>query len=345
MSCTSTALRGSALAALLASILTTPIHAPRAQEPASIAWRTDFEAARAEATAARSPLWVQFTGSWCGYCVKMERDVFSHPDIVKIGNERFIPVKLQADVYAELAAAHGLEGLPATVLIAPSGRVVAKNEGYIEVEELAKMLAQAAPEPAIRVAEARPGESTQPVGDAVAASSRTTTLKVADRAAAGRPGKKPPLDVDAERTQAELQTRPAVGGFCPVALVRDRTLIAGSDTIQAEFEGMIYRFSTAERRAVFLANPLRYVPVDRGRCSVRWIDDGEAIEGDPRCGAIYRDRLFLFADAQSRDCFFSKAARYCDAMSPRSPAEYSPKIARNRPAIAGSNAQNPAVAR
>lgn len=345
MSCTSTALRGSALAALLASILTTPIHAPRAQEPASIAWRTDFEAARAEASAARSPLWLQFTGSWCGYCAKMERDIFTHPNIVKLGNERFIPVKLQADVYAELAAAHGLEGLPATVLIAPSGRIVAKNEGYLEVEELANLLAQAAPEPENRVAEPRRDESTKMKSTAAGDPPRATEVKATDRPGIVRAGKKPPLDADAEKTRVDVQTSPAVGGFCPVALVRDRSLVVGNETLQEEFEGKIYRFSTPERRAAFVANPLRYVPVDRGRCSVRWIDDGEAIEGDPRCGAIYRDRLFLFSDARSRDRFLSKAARYCDALSPRSPAEFSSKLARNGATIAGSNAQDQAVSR
>ena len=41
-------------------------------------WLTDFEAAKAKAKAENKPMLLDFTGSdWCGWCVKLDKEVFS----------------------------------------------------------------------------------------------------------------------------------------------------------------------------------------------------------------------------------------------------------------------------
>lgn len=45
---------------------------------------------------------VNFTTSWCGYCKKMNREVFSSPDAIKLINENFVPIKVDGDSKNEL---------------------------------------------------------------------------------------------------------------------------------------------------------------------------------------------------------------------------------------------------
>lgn len=96
-----TALSAPAMAAT-PIILSTPIAAAPAvlQNPAPMAlpataaqaeWLTDFEAAKRKAAAEHKPILVDFTGSdWCGYCIRMKRDVFDTPEFSAYASEHFV---------------------------------------------------------------------------------------------------------------------------------------------------------------------------------------------------------------------------------------------------------------
>jgi thioredoxin-related protein len=99
--------------------------------PEAIAWRTDLRRAAIEARAQDRLLWVQFTGSWCPNCVRLERESFADPQVVSRARSFFVPVKLQSDQHEDLVERFGLSGIPATVLINPSGEVIARHEGYV----------------------------------------------------------------------------------------------------------------------------------------------------------------------------------------------------------------------
>ena len=62
-------------------------------------------------------------------------------------------------------------------------------------------------------------------------------------------------------------------------------------------DGHAYRFADAQARDAFLKNPESYLPSDGGRCVVTRRDSARQAPGDARFGAIYNDRLYLFADA------------------------------------------------
>jgi hypothetical protein len=100
--------------------------------PEAIPWRTDFHRAEVEARSRDRLLWVQFTGSWCANCVRMERESFVHPQVVEHARSFFVPVKVQSEQHEDLVAHFGLSGIPATILVKPSGEVVGRQEGFLD---------------------------------------------------------------------------------------------------------------------------------------------------------------------------------------------------------------------
>jgi thioredoxin-related protein len=58
-------------------------------------WTSDFEAAKKEAADSKKDLLIDFTGSdWCGWCIKLNKEVFSHEPF-KVGvKDKFVLVEL-----------------------------------------------------------------------------------------------------------------------------------------------------------------------------------------------------------------------------------------------------------
>jgi thiol-disulfide isomerase/thioredoxin len=62
---------------------------------AESAWTTDFAAAKASAAESEKSLLVNFTGSdWCGWCIKLKEEVFSHESFLDAAAEDFVLVEL-----------------------------------------------------------------------------------------------------------------------------------------------------------------------------------------------------------------------------------------------------------
>src|SRR4051812_34133236 len=76
--------------------------------PETIPWRSDLRKAEVEARAQDRLIWVQFTGSWCPNCVRLERESFVHPRVVGHARNFFVPVKLQSEEHEDLVDRFGL---------------------------------------------------------------------------------------------------------------------------------------------------------------------------------------------------------------------------------------------
>src|SRR5690242_16182381 len=93
-------------------------------EAARIPWRVDLARAADEARGRQRPLWIQFTGPWCHFCHLMDRTTFTDPRVVAQARDRFVPVVLQSEGSEDLIARFEIGGLPATVIVAPTGEVL-----------------------------------------------------------------------------------------------------------------------------------------------------------------------------------------------------------------------------
>ncbi len=126
---------------------------------ASQGWGTDFEKASAKAKAEGKYILIDFSGSdWCGWCVKLNKEVFSMNAFKAYAAENLVLVladfprnksKQSAELQKQnkaLAKKFRVEGFPTVYLLDPNGNPVAKT-GYqaggpkAYVEHIKKLIA------------------------------------------------------------------------------------------------------------------------------------------------------------------------------------------------------------
>jgi thioredoxin-like negative regulator of GroEL len=114
---------------VLAILACLPATRASAQE---IEWRTDYNAARREASFKNLPLVLDFGTEHCVWCKKLDTTTFRDPTIVAIVNGQFIPLRVDAEREAALAEALKVNSYPTLVLAAPDGKILGTLEGYVE---------------------------------------------------------------------------------------------------------------------------------------------------------------------------------------------------------------------
>src|SRR5690606_36171171 len=105
-------------------------------------WRTDYEAALAEAGASGKPLLVDFTADWCPPCRVMEREVWPNAAVRQAVSESTIPLRLDVDDASTdaLLAARGVGSIPTVLLLNSQGEEVARR-GRLNARDLLDLLA------------------------------------------------------------------------------------------------------------------------------------------------------------------------------------------------------------
>lgn len=103
-------------------------------------WEKSFKKAQSVAKTTGLPIAVLFTGtSWCGYCVKLEKEVLSKPSFAKamkgmvIGYKSVIDSSFRPENNKDrkLIQKYPCNGAPCLYIISPSGEVVDKLSGYM----------------------------------------------------------------------------------------------------------------------------------------------------------------------------------------------------------------------
>ena len=105
-------------------------------------WTDDFQAAKKQAAAEKKLLLVDFSGSdWCGWCKKLDKEVFAQPEFLEGVKKDFVLVMVDspsdktllsrkaADQNPKLVKKYGVHGFP-TVLIMDSDGTVLEKTGY-----------------------------------------------------------------------------------------------------------------------------------------------------------------------------------------------------------------------
>jgi len=93
-----------------------------------IAW-IPYEAGVALASQTSKPMLVDFTATWCGWCKKLEQDVFSNKEMISL-SQQFVCIRVDGDERPDLASRFGVDGYPTTLILDASGQELGRTVGY-----------------------------------------------------------------------------------------------------------------------------------------------------------------------------------------------------------------------
>ncbi len=246
-------------------------------------WLDSFDDAKKLSIEKNIPIVLHFEAVWCGACRTMDSAVLSQQDVVRHLGSTVIGVRIDADRDPELIAKYGISSLPTEVVIGSDGNELARYAGSATLAEyMARLNTSGASN------EANP--NTSPVQE---------------------------LDENLRRCLLVMRDGKVVGlgGFSPVAMMRDKNWLKGSEEFVGSFDGVDYFFQSAEEREVFFASPKQFVPGLHGCDPVELQRGRRAETGAIELGAFYKGRVFFFTSQSNRRLFKNNPAWYAEGIS------------------------------
>ncbi len=108
---------------------------------ADIAWERNYDAALAKSRATGKPLFIDFYTDWCGWCKKLDADVYPDARVQRLSSG-FVMLKLDAEREgASAARAFGVTGYPTLIFVTASAQP-AKIGGYVPADQFAAAMQQ-----------------------------------------------------------------------------------------------------------------------------------------------------------------------------------------------------------
>src|SRR5262245_54838252 len=89
-----------------------------------VEWRSDYNTARREAASKNRPLVIDFGTENCFWCKKLDAITFKDPTVISLMNEKFIPLKVDAEREAPLTSALHIESYPTLVFATAEGKIL-----------------------------------------------------------------------------------------------------------------------------------------------------------------------------------------------------------------------------
>lgn len=105
----------------------------------------------------------------------------------------------------------------------------------------------------------------------------------------------------------------ALGGYCPVCIVKLNKLVKGDPAYSSVYDGRKYLFPSGEQKGMFDANPAAFAPAMGGDCVVCKVEMKKDVPGKPEFHAVHNGRLYLFPSEEQLKMFKAKPEKYADA--------------------------------
>jgi len=109
----------------------------------SLTWLTDLPKAQAQAKTEKKLVMLDFTGSdWCGWCIKLNKEVFSQPEFAEYAKTNLVAVEVdfpnkkklsaeQKKANDALAQKYDIKGYPTIIVLDSAGKKVGEL-GYLK---------------------------------------------------------------------------------------------------------------------------------------------------------------------------------------------------------------------
>jgi len=94
----------------------------------AILWQT-YEAGMRIAGQERKPVMIDFMAEWCGWCKKLDREVYTHPQVLAM-SQKFVSIKVDGDRRRDLVRKYAVDGYPTIVFLDSQGRELHRVVGY-----------------------------------------------------------------------------------------------------------------------------------------------------------------------------------------------------------------------
>lgn len=201
---------------LCLSALSTQHPALLRAEETEVQWRNDYNTARKEAEEKRRPLLLDFGTQNCFWCKRLDASTFRDPAVAGALNDKFVPLKIDAEREAQLAQALNIQSYPTIVLATPDGKILDTVVGFKEAAEFRGILDRAlarvptAGPPIVKAAPEDPewmGHDYQEAAKAVARSDYAKALSLLKGVT--EDGKERPTQVKARQMLRDLEQQAA----------------------------------------------------------------------------------------------------------------------------------------
>jgi uncharacterized protein YyaL (SSP411 family) len=116
---------------------------PRPNRAAEIGWRPWDGKAFEEAQAADKPVLLAISAVWCHWCHVMDETSYSDPEVIRLINERYVPIRVDNDERPDVNRRYNMGGWPTTAFLTPDGEIV-HGGTYVPPDAMRSYLAQVA---------------------------------------------------------------------------------------------------------------------------------------------------------------------------------------------------------
>ena len=120
---------------------------------ADVDWKHNYDDALKQAKTEKKLVVVDVYADWCGWCKKLDKDVYTDKDVQAKISKSFVPVKINPEksaVNARVAQNFGVRSLPHILFLDADGKKISEIIGYVPAGDFLKALEQVSPTPAAK---------------------------------------------------------------------------------------------------------------------------------------------------------------------------------------------------
>lgn len=110
--------------------------------PRAVNWLFTPTQGLARARQQNKPVMMDFYTDWCGYCKKLDDEVYTSQKIIAL-SQKFVSIKVNADNFRDVAAQHGVNGYPTIVFLTPAGKEISRVRGFCAADQFYQAMEKA----------------------------------------------------------------------------------------------------------------------------------------------------------------------------------------------------------